>query len=128
MDSMANQRNGSNHSNNANRTREAPWRAKLAKFQRSIEQSIVQLQQELQVYNNQRANCRECSLECLQATTSAPVQDNGTDGAQDDNGIQVHPIHHHIPTPISRPPVHEENFNDNEDFTEVVFKRNGGLG
>lgn len=39
----------------------------------------------------------------------------------------MRPVHHHIPDPIIRPLVREENFNDDEDFTKVVLIRNGRL-
>lgn len=40
----------------------------------------------------------------------------------------MRPIHHYFLSPINQPPIYENNFNDDEDFIEIMFGRYGGVG
>jgi hypothetical protein len=107
---MANQRNGDYPLTDADREREAPWRAEIQQLQQqqeSTQQSIQRLQDR------------------LEQLLGGPNQNHRDDDARDDDGIRVRPVHHRRPAPNNRQPIHDE-FSDDEDYAEGVFGRNVG--
>jgi len=64
--------------------------------------------------------------EMMERMHIGPNCNHRDNNAHDDDGIRVRHIPHQRPAPINRPPVYED-FSDDEDFVEGVFRQNIGV-
>jgi len=106
---MANQRNGDNPPNDADRDREAPWKAEFQEFQQTMREEMQQEMRQMR--------------EMMERMHMGPNRNHRDNDAHDDDGIRVRPILHRQLAPINRPLVYED-LSDDEDFAEGVFGQN----